>query len=256
LISVLPLRFLPGNKWVLIRELRGKDELSVCGKQSIDAILLLDQIFQDIPGINQVVSHAATLPVPDRDRILLAVYYNTYGSKVETTVTCQLCGKKFDLSFSLNEWLNDLNSSKKTFFNGKEGDFPFETHEGIKFRLPTGSDEMAIMGMSPEIAETELLKRCIAEVPVNFNIDELLRGVEEIAPLVDEDIDAECPECLGKQILHFNLQQYILSSLMAEHDNLVAEVNLLTRSYGWRLKEILELPRRTRQSYVELSVNQ
>ena len=57
------------------------------------------------------------------------------------------------------------------------------------------------------------------------------------------------------QIFHFNLQEYLLTSLTKEKDNLVAEVHMLARFYGWGLNEILELPRSSRKSYVALMGN-
>jgi hypothetical protein len=253
MISIIPLRFLQGDKWVHIRELCGMDEQSVSGNRSIDAICLLDRIIQDIPGTDKGFIRSANLSVSDRYRILTAVFFNTYGPKIETTVSCLSCDNRFDIGFSMDEWVTDLKIGKAEHLNGNEGDFPFKTPAGINFRLPTGEDEMAVMGMEPLRAETELLKRCLPGETENYDADALQHTMQAIAPLVEADLEAECPECSVKQSFHFNLQHYLLSSLLNEYDNLVAEVHLLAKYYGCGLKEILELPRKARRSYVALA---
>ena len=248
MITVVPLRFLPGNRWIHIRELCGNDEQSVSGTRSIDAICLLDRIIENIRGSESVITGSATLPVPDRERLLTAVYFNTYGSTIETTVSCSSCNCQFDLNFTINEWIEELTTGNIGKLNGNA--YPYLSPDGLTFRLPTGEDEMAVMGLDPSMAETELLKRCIPEGTGNFSPDLLQQAMQEAAPLADTDIETICPECSEKQPLHFNLQQYLLSSLIKEQKKLVVEVHQLTKAYGWGLNEILKLPRSIRRSYL------
>jgi hypothetical protein len=252
MISVIPLRFLPGYKWAQIRELCGKDEQSVAGTRSVDAICLMDRILQGSNGNVQVVSASATLPVPDRDRLLTAVYFNTYGSKIETTISCPSCNERFDLSFSLDEWVNDLATVSSQKLSGKDDAYPFLAPGGIKFRLPTGEDEMVVMGKEPATAATELLNRCIHGGSGPYDTDLIQKTMHEIAPLADAEFEAQCPECSEKQLLHFNLQQYLLSSLLNEQKKLVIEVHRLASAYGWGLNEIMELPRSIRRTYITM----
>jgi hypothetical protein len=252
MISVIPLRFLPGYKWAHIRELCGKDEQSVADTRSVDAICLMDRILQGSNGNVQVVSASDILPIPDRDRLLTAVYFNTYGSKIETTVLCPSCNNRFDLSFSLEEWVNDLTADSSQKLNGKDCAYPFMAPGGIKFRLPTGADEMAVMGMEPGTAAKELLKKCIPEGSGQYNPDLIQMAMHEMAPLADAEFEAKCPECSEIQLLHFNLQQYLLSSLLNGQKKLVIEVHRLASAYGWGLNEIMELPRSIRGTYITM----
>ncbi|MCX6243079.1 MAG: hypothetical protein NTU98_00090 [Bacteroidetes bacterium] len=254
MITVVPLRFLNGMNWVHLRELCGKDEQSVAGTRSVDAMCLLDRIIV-FPGQEQLLPRSAILAVPDRDRVLMAVYFNTYGNTVRSTVICSSCKKNYDVSFSLEEWYRELQKPAERKPNGKGTEYPFKTPRGVKFRLPTGEDEMEVVSMEPGQAEAEMLRRCIPEGTLKYNSDQLQKSMQEVAPLADAEIEANCPECSVSQILHFNLQQYMLSSLMKEKDNLAAEVHLLARFYGWGLNEILELPRSSRKSYVALTGN-
>lgn len=230
----------------------GKDEQSVAGTRSIDAICLIDRLLQEIGGSDSVIPGAAKLPIPDRDRLLTAVYFNTYGSQIETTITCNACSSRFDLNFSLDEWVQDITTGQAGRTNGQKGDYPFKAPGGVEFRLATGEDEMAVMGMEPAMAEAELLKRCLPEGTREYNSNILQQAMQDIAPLVDAEFEAQCPECTENQIMHFNLQQYLLSSLLKEQKKLVMEVHQLARAYGWGLNEILNLPRSIRHSYVSM----
>ena len=228
----------------------GKDEQSVGGTRSIDAICLADRLIQDIPLANQLISRSSALPVADRGRVMIAVYFNTYGTRIENTVTCPSCSNRFDLSFTMDEWVNDLVQVKPDSPERGEGDYPFRAPGGVKFRLPTGEDEIAVTGMAPGAAEAELLRRCLPDGTLKFDPGILQRTMHEIAPLADAEFEARCPECAGMQPLHFDLQQYLLSSLLGERNKLVNEIHLLSKIYGWGLNEILELPRSMRRSFV------
>jgi hypothetical protein len=77
-------------------------------------------------------------------------------------------------------------------------------------------------------------------------------AMHEMAPLADAEFEAKCPECSEIQLLHFNLQQYLLSSLLNEQKKLVIEVHRLASAYGWGLNEIMELPRSIRGTYITM----
>ena len=140
--------------------------------------------------------------------------------------------------------------------NGNSSDFPFSIGNKLKFRLPTGEDELAVMGYGIDKSAEVLVKRCIPELARKINLDDILKTMQEFAPLSDAEIEAQCPECSKISNLHFSLQQYLLSSLLKEHDILTAEIHLLARTYGWGLNEILSLPRGTRRSFVAAITNE
>lgn len=250
MVTVIPLRYLSRHKWVHIRELCGKDEHSVNDKRSIDAICLINRLLHNGMEYNGIITNSAILPVADRQQVLTAIYFNTYGPEIKTSVSCSSCRSKFDIKFSLENWVSRLSNDNNRNRPGNGSAYPFEASDGTKFRLPTGEDEMSVSGLEPDIAEKELLKRCMPEETSDYNHESLVHAMEEAAPLTIGDIEAQCPECSVVQMFHFNLQQYLLSSLIIERDRLVAEIHLLARYYGWGLEEILELPRSMRRSFV------
>ena len=76
--------------------------------------------------------------------------------------------------------------------------------------------------------------------------------MEALAPVLDVDLDAHCPACNNDQAFHFDMEYYLLGALQQERNQVALEVHRLARAYGWRLKEILELPRSMRKTYVSL----
>lgn len=251
--SVIPLRFTGGNRWVQLRAMCGKDEQAVTGTRSIDAMGLLDRLIQKHPDNGFMASGTAALPVADRDQLLLAVFVDNYGPAIVTTVCCNACECKFEIDFSVTELTDSLMQEHAECVQGKDTTYPFRIPGGTPFRLPTGEDELAVLGMQPEEAAAELLSRCLPAGAKKNNTTTLQQAMQKTAPLLDAEFEARCPECSGVQWFHFNLQHYLLTSLMNEREKLVAEVHLLAKAYGWGLNEILELPRKIRKSHVALA---
>lgn len=132
----------------------------------------------------------------------------------------------------------------------------FQLQDGRRFRLPTGEDEYTVLSLPPAEAEEGLLQRClIEEGDVSEGADSNLTvqaAMETLAPLVDLDLDARCPECGTEQSVHFDIQHYLLSALCQERHQLAVEVHRLASVYGWNLNEILDLSRSQRRALVEL----
>ncbi len=106
--------------------------------------------------------------------------------------------------------------------------------------------------MSPEEAEGELLKRCVLEGDPTGDTESLQRTMKDLAPLLDLDLEAHCPECNTQQMVHFDMQHYLFSALRQEQKQLALEVHRLATAYRWSLNEILQLSRSLRRTYVAL----
>ena len=132
----------------------------------------------------------------------------------------------------------------------------FEAPNGVSFRLPTGRDELDAIGKSTQEVESLLLRRCTEdrewpEGKVAF--EELL---EQVAPLIDLELVASCPECHHVQKIQFDIQTYLLGALVAERRKLLSDINCIARAYSWSLDEILSLSRSDRRLLVELIENE
>jgi len=252
MVNNIPLEYCPGNKWVFLNELRGVEEQLVSGSRSADAIMLLDACIRDFVESDFAITKASSLTIPDREIVLTALYENTYGPKIESTVKCRECNQPFDIDFILSDLIESL--KPKQINERKEADnyYVFTTDSGISFRMCTGDDELAVMGMEPKQAEEEIISRCLIKGNRENARKEIPKVMSQLAPLIDLDIDTICPDCETGQKFHFNLQSYLLNSIIRDKKLLTSEIHQLAIHYGWGLNEILYLPRSIRYNYLSI----
>jgi len=252
MLTSVTLNHLPGGGRAYLRELCGHDEMAVSGTQAHQAVALLDRLLADAPGAAVGAGSAVRLAVPDRDRLLAAVYSGTYGDRIGSTLHCGDCERPFDMDFSLAELVNHLGTE-----SGTDAGDRVRLPDGRSCRLPTGEDEIAVADLAPEQAALALADRLLTGGTLSAPSDEdglaaLQRHLAERAPVLDLDLEAACPECGAGQPVRFDIQSYLLTSLLQEQERLVYEVHRLARAYGWHLDEILGLPRRLRRRHVGL----
>jgi hypothetical protein len=251
------LDFVPEAGWACLRELFGAAEQEVEGTSTADAVRLLDGLLVEEPGGSIAPGKAITLTATDRDRLLATIYINTFGTRVVNILRCTQCGKPFDVDFSLPELMAFLSPQALESAVERLPDGVFRMADGIRFRLPTGEDECAVLGMPASDAKTALLRRCLVDgesaVPLDGGMKEAVQTVmETLAPILDSDVETQCPECGQVQVAHFDIQHYLLSALHQERSQLAHEIHRLASAYGWSLTEILCLPRHQRKSLVTL----
>lgn len=262
------LNFTPGGGWACLREISGLEEQAVTDTTTLDAIQLLNRLLMPMPGAVEP-GNAARLTAPDRDCLLARTYIRTYGPRIKATLHCQECGERFDIRFSLEPILASLEAiaAARQQETGS-GDMPvpladgsFRLLDGRRFRLPTGEDECAILGLPPEEGEEILLARCLveddeADPQAPLDSEAIQAAMEALGPAIDLDVDAWCSECGAYQAVHFDLQHYLLTALRQEQAQLALDIHWLASTYGWGLNEILGLPRSQRRRLVGLIESQ
>ncbi|MBN1875038.1 MAG: hypothetical protein JXA33_12470 [Anaerolineae bacterium] len=251
-VDYVTLDLAPGGTWAALREICGRDEEEMLDTGTVTAIQLLDRLLVNVPGTHISPGSAAALTASDRDRLLAAVYQRTYGPRVESTLYCSGCGAPFDMEFSLQELLDKLRGEAQSVCVKRRPDNTYELPDGRRFRLLTGEDEYAVWHLSPEEAEKELMRRCVAKGDPAIEPDVLQKAMDEVAPVLDLEVDARCPECGALQSVHFDIQSYLLAALQAERSQLAREVHHLAIAYGWSLSDILSLTRSQRRTYMAL----
>lgn len=251
-VDYVALDLVPDGAWAGVRELCGHDEETVGDTRTTTALRLLDRLLVDDPTTDVDPGDAACLTASDRDRLLVTVYVRTYGPDVESTVRCRTCETPFDVDFALSDLMDTLAEEAHAADVTRHDDQTFTLPEGTRFRAPTGEDELAVWRLPPEEAERQLIARCLIEGETNGALEAVQAALDVVAPVLDLDLDARCPECRAEQAVHFDLQSYLLGALLAERDRRLGEVHRLARAYGWSLEEILGLPRSERRRYVAL----
>jgi hypothetical protein len=251
-LDYVTLKFQQGNGVVGIRELCGHDEQIVSGTGTLMAVRLLDRLLETGHEADSMTGASLKMTVADRDNLLAMIYLRTYGPRIKSTVRCGRCGALFDIDFSLKELQSHLADGEKQESFPRDSDGYFLLPDGRRFRLPTGEDELAVLGKTPDEATDVLLRRCISENRLQSSNEDVLTAMSEVAPLLDMELIGRCPECENEQSVHFDIQSYLLTALEQEKSRLAWEVHRLACSYGWSLAEILGLPRSIRRTYVAL----
>lgn len=242
----IPLRLTPGAGGVYLRSLSGADEMSIENAGTKNLVNFLQLLMQ--PGATGNRIDAAQIVTADRDRLLALLYISLYGAKIESTVNCTACEEKFDLDFSLDELLRHYQPSPAAVSeNGR-----YQLEPGISFRLPNGEDEMFINGLLGAEAERQLLERCLLEGNAERDNEKVQLKMAELAPVLNMQMQAICPECSNTQQVQFDMQSFFLTKLKQERPVLIREIHNIASQYHWSHQEILNLPRNLRKQYAAL----
>jgi len=250
----IPLRFSGRGRIAQLRELTGREEHAVAGADTAHAIGLLAALLVEPPGDEAIQPIA--LSAADRDRMLAGVYRGAFGDRIESTLTCRECGRPFDLHFSLRELMQTLEERAARGDWKPDGDGHFESAGGERFRLPTGRDELDVAGLPASESGAVLFNRCTEGRGWPGGLQAFEETLETVAPLIDLELLARCPECNSVQPVQFEIQGYLLSAILAERRQLRVEIHRIAKAYGWSLHEILSLTRSDRRHFVELVENQ
>jgi hypothetical protein len=224
----------------------GDDERSVGGADTETAITLLDRL-----GLSSGQS-AAKLTASQRDRILARIYAEIYGEHIASTLTCGSCSRPFDIGFSLRELVR---RSVPTIWPESDGNY--RSGDGFRFRLPTGEDELSVRCLPANEAVLELLRRCVLEIPDGLIPNALdtaavQDAMEQAGPILDVDINTSCPECSAAARVRFDLQSYLLESIIRDRRRLLHETHTLASVYRWSFREIMSLKRSERRSLIAM----
>jgi len=243
------LRFWQGAPTVFVRDLTGNDERCVRDTSTQSAVDLLARLVEWPAGSDADVDE---LTAPDRDRLLAAIYQRAFGKKIDSTATCTACSSPYDLGFALEDLFAALDRSTGSSTTQVLDDGTFRTSSGLRFRLPTARDEMEVSELPLEKAEQALASLCIVESSAGDSLSTLEDAIEEVAPVLDLDIDTACPECGARQGVRFDMQFYLLSAIERERAHVLREIHRIASAYGWSLEEILVLERNDRRALVQL----
>ena len=254
-VESIPLRFGRDRRIARMREITGRDEYSIGGIDTANAIELLAKLLDTSSAFDSETLRAVDLVAADRDRLLAAIYKRAFGDRIESTITCARCREPFDLDFSLDRLIESIKPNDSGEWS-QLADGQFRSANGISFRLPTGNDEIAAIGLTAEQVESLLLSRCLqgGEWPEGETAFEDL--LEEVAPLIDLELVATCPECNHVQAIQFEIQSYLLGALITERRRLLSDINCIAAAYSWSLDEILSLTRSDRRHLVDLIENE
>jgi hypothetical protein len=234
----VPLRFPPSDRArsAVLREPRGRDELSVTGVDTQAAVRLLGRlVVVEVPE-GERSPGAEALSACDRDALLAALHRCCWGDRIEATLRCDACSQRYDLSFALSTLQRSLYAEARAL--------------APALSVPSTADELCTVGLRAHEAASWLAQRSGLVSTDEADQRGASEALEAAAPLLDLELDASCCECGAPQRVGFDIQSFVLTRMLGERERLLDEVHVLADRYGWSLREILGLDRATRQSLV------
>jgi hypothetical protein len=186
------------------------------------------------------------LPVGVRDRILLGLFEENFGSKLNGTGTCDACGTMVELGIDVQ-----LLTAHPIVEEA-----PVVEIEGAPatLRPPTVAD---VLAAADSAAPSRCLAaRCLGRTDEATLDDDDVRRIGEALlaadPLLDPEIGVVCPECGASQAFGLDVAGFLWERVEARAERLMGEVHLLARAYGWSEREILALPAARRAVYLSM----
>ena len=264
-----------------LRPLTGREEEMLAGMAEVAPAAQVTRILaccvQRIGPVQPVTRNAARrLLVADRQYLLLQIRRLTFGDRVAATLTCSWpdCGKKMDIDFSIDDIpvipakerapMYTVSLSPEAAWQDEDG----VTRGAVIFRLPDGSDQEAVVSRlsdNPAQALTMLLTRCIDAAAsggseVGALVErlsprarrEIEHAMQEHAPHVEMDMEVACPECGRDFTVPFDVQDFFFGELRTSRDLLYRQVHYLAYHYNWSERDILDMAREKRHTYIDI----
>lgn len=193
------------------------------------------------------------LLVGDRDYLMLQLRRMTLGDEFQVVVVCPHCTGKIDVSFNASEVSVERRRQTVPSYtlqlDGVGG------KRSVRFRLPTGADQEAALGLDPAAAMDTLLRRCLIGKVQHLGAQErsqVVDAMERVAPQVDPELDLTCPDCGGSFLTPFDATAFFLCEMRGNSRQLLREFHGLAFYYHWSEAEILSLERQRRRAYLAL----
>lgn len=242
---IFDLQHPPGPGPIVLGPLTGAAELAVTGTGAMAAIALIDACLLVRDGGPLAAGDAALITTSDRDRLMAMLHRRTFGGRISGSAACGSCPERYDFDFELDQLLGAVVPAPG------QPDAAGWFHDGdVRFRLPTGADEIAAQGLPADQAARIIALRCAPDAPAARRAGIEAR-VAEIAPLVDLTLQATCPNCGAANAMTFGAERYFLTALLGERRRLLHEIHLLGATYHWPLSEIAALTREDRRGFAD-----
>ncbi|MCX5001185.1 hypothetical protein OHB05_00890 [Streptomyces sp. NBC_00638] len=278
---------LPGGYWdndgrlhrqFELKAMTGREEELLVGRNSESASLVtevLSRCLRELGTIGPVTPEVVRgLLVADRHFLLLQLRRVAFGDLVQGSLLCPWpdCGRRVSLEFSLAEVpveeathrapVHSMTLSAEALDGGDAA------CAEVDFRLPNGSDQeelSALLADNEAEVLTLLLSRCILRIgphepPGDQHVSALSpRGraeieecMERLAPKVEQTVETKCAECTRTFFVPLDVQRFFFGDLRTGAALLYREVHHLAFHYHWSEREIMDMTRDKRRTYIDV----
>jgi hypothetical protein len=196
-----------------------------------------------------------------RDSLLFDLRERLFGPELSTLATCPACGERLEARF-------DIDDVRAAADPPSEGALLVEAGgHRIAVRPPDTADLLAIPdGAGAAAARALLLDRCVIEArdaagsPVDCAalpleaLPAIAQALAKADPQALIEIELPCEGCGVPFKAIFDIASFLIREIHAWAQQILREVDLLARTYGWSESEILGLSPVRRAYYLGMAV--
>jgi hypothetical protein len=197
----------------------------------------------------------AEIGIGERDRQLLRLREELFGSRFEATARCPECDERLELTFATQ----DVFLPPPAMPRAEDGLCIELSGYEVAYRLPTSGDLLAAQAGG----RGALLERCIRTVRYGGRDADVTGLPEEIAqavaagmaqadPQAEVRIEMACPACFHRWSMPFDILSYLWGEIEDWARRLLLEVHLLASAYGWSERDIVAMSPRRRRMYLDM----
>ncbi|HXN91660.1 MAG TPA: hypothetical protein VN906_09260 [Candidatus Sulfotelmatobacter sp.] len=202
------------------------------------------------------VESMAGLPIGRLEYRLLELRRHLFGEGIEALASCPACSQQVDLSFEVGDITAEPPADTRLFAEHEDW--------SIQFRLPSSRDMQAAASCAEaQAARLLLIDRCVVGLtresqphPVEEAPLELVAAMEDAMAAADPQADLRfklvCPACGAEWEAALDPGSFVGAEVSSGARRLLGEIHRLAAAYGWSEAEILGLPSRRRQAYLDL----
>jgi hypothetical protein len=199
----------------------------------------------------------ARLPLGRRDGRLLHLRAELTSRPLDATAACPVCGERVEFDAHADALLAMADGASSATALEVDG-------FTVTWRPPDSDDVLAASAAgSADDAEVVLLARCVSSAagtdgqvqPAGLPRavrDAISRAMAEADPLAEVVISLTCPACSTTFDADLDIAAFVWTELRARARRALHDVAVLARAFGWTEAQVLALPERRRQAYLDL----
>jgi hypothetical protein len=199
----------------------------------------------------------ANLSIGQRDALLFSLRRLMLGPQMEAFSECPACKEQLEFTINTDELLNNCSISGDT-----EQSVNLDGYN-IRLRLPNSVDIAEYINSGSADATQYLLQRCVLQVRrdkkevalanvSDTTVSTLINRMVELDRLSEVQIALNCSACGHLWTMLLDILSFFWLELREQAKQLLNQVHILARSYGWREADILSMNARRRQHYLEM----
>jgi hypothetical protein len=211
----------------------------------------------------QVDGQLASLPLAERNSLLLQLRAMTLGRRIEGFAVCPECGAQLEFVLDARELARAMHAPAAETVGGGLTMRPANTRDvlaclclgneqqarSLLLARTLGFEEREEMAGGSESREwLESLSGSSPEVQP----ETLLERFEQLNASAEIRVQLQCAACQSRPLLDLDVARFLVREMMATARRLMAEIHELARAYGWSERSIATMSAARRSAYLEM----